>query len=58
MNGGHVHTARRMIIWAKHTPEKVQGIVVKTARKMSPEARTRVRAEFDLPDELAAAFDL
>ena len=43
---------------AKHTPEKVQGIVVKTARKMSPEARTRVLAEFDLPDELAAAFDL
>ena len=32
--------------------------VVKTARKMSPEARTRVLAEFDLPDELAAAFDL
>ena len=42
---------------AKHTPEKVQGIVEKTARKMSPEARTRVLAEFDLPDYLAAAFD-
>lgn len=50
------------IIWyfapfaAKHTPEKVQSIVEKTARKMSAEARARVLEEFDLPEELAAAF--
>ena len=41
---------------AKHAPEKVQGIVEKTARKMSLEARARVLQEFDLPEELAAAF--
>lgn len=42
---------------AKHPPAKIQDIVAKTARKMSPEARARVRAEFDLPAELAAAFE-
>lgn len=41
---------------AKHSDEKVQGIVEKTARKMSSDGRTRVLAEFELPDELAAAF--
>ena len=41
---------------AKHAPEKIQDIVVKTARKMSPEARARVLREFDLPEPLAAAF--
>lgn len=40
----------------KHSPEKIQRIVEKTARKMSPEARKRVLAEFDLPDALATAF--
>lgn len=41
---------------AKHTPEKIQRIVGKTARKMSAEARARVLDEFDLPEELAQAF--
>lgn len=41
---------------AKHTPEKIQRIVEKTARKMSAEARARVLQEFDLPAELAQAF--
>lgn len=41
---------------AKHTPEKIQRIVEKTARKMSAEGRARVLKEFDLPDALAAAF--
>ena len=41
---------------AKHPAEKVLDIVQKTARKMSDEARARVRAEFDLPADLAAAF--
>lgn len=41
---------------AKHSPEKVLDIVVKTARKMSADARARVLREFDLPAELAAAF--
>lgn len=41
---------------AKHPDEKVQGIVEKTARKMSEDARQRVLKEFDLPDHLAAAF--
>ncbi|MEQ9695165.1 DUF4202 domain-containing protein [Shimia sp. SDUM112013] len=41
---------------AKHTPEKVADIVRKTARKMSAEARARVLAEFDLPEDLAVAF--
>lgn len=40
---------------AKHPHEKVLDIVGKTARKMSPEARTRVLAEFDLPGDLAGA---
>jgi hypothetical protein len=42
---------------AKHPQEKVLDIVVKTARKMSSEARARVLAEFDLPADLAAAFE-
>jgi hypothetical protein len=42
---------------AKHPAEKVQNIVEKTARKMSPKARARVLSEFSLPAELAAAFD-
>ncbi len=41
---------------AKHAPEKVQDIVEKTARKMSPTARERVLDEFDLPAPLANAF--
>ncbi|WP_415716060.1 DUF4202 domain-containing protein [Roseibium sp.] len=41
---------------AKHSDEKVLGIVQKTARKMSDDGRARVLNEFDLPDELAAAF--
>jgi uncharacterized protein DUF4202 len=41
---------------AKHSPEKIQRIVEKTARKMSADARARVLQEFDLPDDLAAAF--
>lgn len=40
----------------KHTPDKIQNIVEKTARKMSEKARQRVLQEFDLPAELAAAF--
>lgn len=43
---------------AKHSPEKVLDIVAKTARKMSPEARTRALSEFDLPADLAAAFEV
>ncbi|MBO9406653.1 DUF4202 domain-containing protein [Shimia sp. R9_1] len=42
---------------AKHPEEKVLDIVVKTARKMSADARARVLAEFDLPADLAAAFE-
>lgn len=41
---------------AKHAPEKVQDIVEKTARKMSQTARERVLEEFNLPEDLAAAF--
>jgi len=41
---------------AKHSAEKIQSIVEKTARKMSPEARARALAEFELPDTLAAPF--
>ncbi|MCP4824760.1 MAG: DUF4202 domain-containing protein [Shimia sp.] len=42
---------------AKHNPEKVLDIVVKTARKMSSDARARALAEFDLPDDFVAAFE-
>lgn len=35
---------------------KLHRIVEKTARKMSAPARARVLAEFDLPEDLAAAF--
>nr|WP_319947413.1 DUF4202 domain-containing protein [uncultured Shimia sp.] len=41
---------------AKHSPEKIQRIVEKTARKMSADASARVLKEFDLPSDLAAAF--
>ena len=41
---------------ARHEDDKVADIVAKTARKMSPEGRSRVLAEFDLPEALAAAF--
>lgn len=41
---------------AKHPADKVQRIVEKTARKMSADARARVLKEFDLPEDLAAAF--
>ena len=41
---------------AKHSAEKIQSIVQKTARKMSGEGRARVLREFDLPDHLADAF--
>ena len=40
----------------KHSDEKIQRIVEKTARKMSAEARRRVLDEFDLPEDLASAF--
>jgi len=40
----------------KHSPEKVLDIVAKTARKMSPEGRARVLAEFDLPNDYVAAL--
>ena len=42
---------------AKHSQAKIQGIVEKTARKMSEAARARALREFDLPAELASAFD-
>lgn len=41
---------------ATHDQEKIFGIVVKTARKMSAKGRARVAAEFDLPPELAPAL--
>ena len=41
---------------AKHSEEKIQRIVEKTARKMSADGRARVLAEFDLPAALATAF--
>lgn len=41
---------------AKHTAEKIQRIVEKTALKMSDQGRARVLQEFDLPEGLAAAF--
>lgn len=37
-------------------PAELHRIVERTARKMSAEGRARVLAEFDLPDEVAAAF--
>ena len=40
---------------AKHPEEEILRIVTKTARKMSPEARERALAEFDLPPMLAEA---
>ncbi len=43
---------------AKRNAEELQVIVEKTARKMSAEARARILKEFDLPENLAAAFRL
>ena len=40
----------------KHADEDIERIVAKTARKMSPEARTATLAEFDLPPAHAASF--
>ena len=40
----------------KHEADKIARIVEKTARKMSAPARARVLEEFDLPEDLAAAF--
>ena len=42
---------------AKHEPDAIGKIVVKTARKMSAEGRARVLDEFDMPAPLAAAFE-
>ena len=41
---------------AKHADEDVKRILSRTARKMSPEARARMAAEFDLPPDLAPAL--
>ncbi len=41
---------------ADRTPDELERIVAKTARKMSPEARARALEEFDLPEPFAAAF--
>jgi hypothetical protein len=41
---------------ASRSTEEVLDIVQKTARKMSAAGRTRVTLEFDLPADLAAAF--
>lgn len=40
----------------KHSAEKVERIVTKTARKMSSQGRARALEEFDLPENYAAAF--
>lgn len=42
---------------AGRDPDHVRRIVAKTARKMSAEGRARVAAEFDLPEDLAAALN-
>ncbi len=39
-------------------PEKLYGIVAKTARKMFPEGRARAFREFDLPAHFADKFGL
>jgi hypothetical protein len=41
---------------AKHGDLDIERIVTRTARKMSPEARAAVAAEFALPEPLARAF--
>ncbi|MBR9852927.1 MAG: DUF4202 domain-containing protein, partial [Rhodobacteraceae bacterium] len=38
------------------TPEALEKIVQRTARKMSVEGRARVLSEFNLPDPFANAF--
>lgn len=40
----------------KYDAEKIRDIVAKTARKMSDMARAKVLEDFDLPEDLAAAF--
>ncbi|MFY0679626.1 MAG: DUF4202 domain-containing protein [Thalassovita sp.] len=40
------------------TPEDLVKIVAKTARKMSADGRAKALAEFEMPDELAAAFKI
>ncbi len=40
----------------KHSAEKLERIVARTARKMSAEGRARALKEFELPDDLVAAF--
>jgi Domain of unknown function (DUF4202) len=40
----------------KHSPAELERIVVKTARKMSAEARAKVLVSFTLPEPFAAAF--
>ncbi len=41
---------------AKRSPDALDRIVAKTARKMSPEGRDRAAREFDLPETLAPHF--
>lgn len=41
---------------AKHPEDEILRIVTRSARKMSPEARARALAEFELPATLAAAL--
>lgn len=38
------------------TPDKLETIVTRTAKKMSAEGRARVLKEFELPEDLAAKF--
>lgn len=40
----------------RYDAEKIRDIVAKTARKMSDMARAKVLEDFDLPEDLAAAF--
>lgn len=40
----------------KQTPEALEKIVARTARKMSADGRARVLKEFDLPEPFASAF--
>ncbi len=40
----------------KQSPEKMERIVMKTARKMSKDGRARVLQEFDMPEPYAGAF--
>ena len=40
----------------RYDAAKIRDIVAKTARKMSPMARAKVREDFDLPEDLDAVF--